>query len=122
MGEGRISDAHLDALARYARDEISTGRLTELLGVSLMDLLDLRNAVQRDDAAEVARLTAEVERLRGAIRAWLAENDTEGFGCACMPERTCGTCQWRQRSERLRLLAALPPAAPLAPDTEGKDG
>lgn len=42
----RISPEHLDALARYARDEISTGRLAELLGVSLLDLADLRNAVQ----------------------------------------------------------------------------
>jgi hypothetical protein len=42
----RISPEHLEALARYARDEISTGRLAELLGVSLLDVVDLRNAVQ----------------------------------------------------------------------------
>lgn len=86
-----ISAAHLEALARYARDEISTGRLAELLGVSLMDLLDLRNAVQRDDyealstqralrehweaiadlqGEEVSRLTAEVERLKWEAVVW----------------------------------------------------
>lgn len=48
LRDARISPEHLEALSRYARDEVSTGRLAELLGVSVADLADLRNAVQSD--------------------------------------------------------------------------
>ena len=46
LRDARISPEHLEALSRYAREEISNGRLAELLGVSLLDIAEIVNAVQ----------------------------------------------------------------------------
>ena len=46
LRDARISPEHLEALSRYAREEISNGRLAELLGVSILDIAEIVNAVQ----------------------------------------------------------------------------
>ena len=40
--------------------------------------------------------------MRAAIVRYLAENDTEGFGCACEPNHTCGPCSAHKRQQVLR--------------------
>lgn len=42
------------------------------------------------------------DALRAAIVQYLAENDPEGFGCACGPEHTCGPCNAAERQNVLR--------------------
>ena len=46
--------------------------------------------------------------LREAVEKFLADNDTEGFGCACQPKHQCGPCFWRGRVEDplRRILAS----------------
>ena len=42
------------------------------------------------------------DAMRAAIVRYLAENDTEGFGCACEPNHTCGPCSAHKRQQVLR--------------------
>lgn len=42
------------------------------------------------------------DALHAAIVRYLAENDTEGFGCACEPNYTCGPCSAHKRQQVLR--------------------
>lgn len=47
--------------------------------------------------------------IREAVETWLSKySPTDDFGCACTPQRTCGTCQWRERTDELRKAIAAP--------------
>lgn len=73
-----------------------------------MDILErLRNAdadsVQRTNGSRIfAEAADEIARLRTAVGQYLAENDPEGFGCACEPNYTCGPCNAHKRQQVLR--------------------
>lgn len=45
--------------------------------------------------------------LRDAIQLYLKTHDTEGFGCACTPERKCGPCREWERQKPLRDALSL---------------
>jgi len=50
--------------------------------------------------------------LREALKKFLADNDPEGFGCACEPKRRCGPCFWRERVDApLRATLTTIPSA-----------
>lgn len=53
------------------------------------------------------------KKARDTLLQYLATNDPEGFGCACVPDKwTCGPCTERAKQEPLyRALAALTPNA-----------
>lgn len=53
--------------------------------------------------------------LREVVEKYLADNDPEGFGCACEPKRTCGPCLARQRQKPLRDALASPAVHPVEP-------
>lgn len=42
------------------------------------------------------------DKLRTAIVKYLADNDPEGFGCACEPNRDCGPCRTAKQQKPLR--------------------
>ncbi len=45
-------------------------------------------------------------KLAQDVQTWINNWDAEGFGCACAPGVTCGTCQWRNRIRPLREALA----------------
>ena len=61
----------------------------------------------------VAELTAERDALKqqrdglvAAIKKFLDENNPEGFGCACEPDRLCGPCSEAKRQRPLYAAIA----------------
>ena len=64
-------------------------------------------------------MSAHEAALRAVVKKFLADNDTEGFGCACTPTSQCGPCQWETRTRPLR--AALASTATAAPDETPDD-
>ncbi len=51
--------------------------------------------------------------LREAVEKYLADNDPEGFGCACTPKTTCGPCWERRRQAPLYQALRAAPTPPL---------
>ena len=61
----------------------------------------------------VSELTAERDALKqqrdellAAIKKFLDENNPEGFGCACEPDRLCGPCSEAKRQRPLYAAIA----------------
>lgn len=48
-------------------------------------------------------LIQDLFKIRVYINHYLGGNDTEGFGCACEPDKRCSTCKERDRQEALTL-------------------
>lgn len=84
-------------------------RLLALAEVDCIDPDDISALCDnfRDFAALCRAQAAEIERLRAGVNRWLEQyTPTDDFGCACTPRRTCGTCQWRERTDELRAAIA----------------
>lgn len=50
---------------------------------------------------EIHHIKQNLETMTVAVRKWLADNDVEGFGCACEPNHMCGPCREAQRQRPL---------------------
>lgn len=48
-------------------------------------------------------LIQDLFKIRVYINHYLSQKDTEGFGCACEPDKQCATCKERERQEALIL-------------------
>lgn len=56
------------------------------------------------------------DKLAQAVQTWINNWDAEGFGCACAPGVTCGTCQWRNRIRPLQEALAAHQAQQAEPE------
>lgn len=56
--------------------------------------------------AERDALKQQRDELLAAIKKFLDENNPEGFGCACEPDRLCGTCSEAKRQRPLYAAIA----------------
>lgn len=67
-------------------------------------VLDISNNVLFRIKQELMKTTVSEResRMRSAIETFLEQNDTEGFGCACTPNHTCGPCSAFERQQVLR--------------------
>lgn len=76
--------------------------------VLAMTSATLFGEMKEDDPAEVEQkhidAANEIERLREGIESYLKANNTEEFGCACLPEHKCGPCREYDRQQPLRYL------------------
>lgn len=63
-------------------------------------LAEHHGAVMRSMAEAIAM---RHDTLRAAVKQYLAENDPEGFGCACESDRVCGPCRAAERQKVLRV-------------------
>lgn len=50
---------------------------------------------------EITNMKQKLETITVAVRSWLADNDVDGFGCACEPDRVCGPCREEMRQRPL---------------------
>ena len=64
------------------------------------------NAGAASQAMAIAAKDAEIAELVAAITWYLKENDTDGFGCTCEPDRMCSPCQTNMRQQVLRAALA----------------
>lgn len=56
--------------------------------------------------AEITRLTEQRDALLEALKKFLTDNNTEGFGCACELHHMCGPCAFEERVVPLRNAIA----------------
>ena len=56
--------------------------------------------------AERDALKQQRDELLAAIKKFLDENNPEGFGCACEPDRLCGPCSEAKRQRPLYAAIA----------------
>lgn len=48
-------------------------------------------------------LIQDLQKVKVYLNHYRASNNPEEFGCACEPEKVCGTCKERDRQEALTL-------------------
>ena len=90
---------------RVAELEKERDRLSELCDKWHSECDDMREA--NNHLANVAdALKQQRDELLAAIKKFLDENNPEGFGCACEPDRLCGPCSEAKRQRPLYAAIA----------------
>ena len=77
-------------------------------GICTCDACEKNQLQQR--VAELGKerdaLKQQRDELLAAIKKFLDENNPEGFGCACEPDRLCGPCSEAKRQRPLYAAIA----------------
>ena len=112
---------HMKQAELNALDVAAMNKLNEIVDVARLRQRVAELEMERVDCGKLGldlceqfkQLTAERDALKqqrdellAAIKKFLDENNPEGFGCACEPDRLCGPCSEAKRQRPLYAAIA----------------